>query len=609
MATSSATKGKDNMQGQGEQPLLFADALSDALGLTDKAAKDAKADALTFREFVCSPDYLGKSSIYEYWLREMGALGEVNELILDGSLGTGKSLLGAVYMVYRICKLFMRGRTPQEQFGLDPDTDIYIMYFSVSLVQAKRSGFNYLFSLVDECKWFRDNCPRDANLSSEVAFANKVHIIYASGEQHQIGLNVWGFILDEANFRSGVGTGSEEQYAGVYALCEQLLDRQYSRFLRAGKLDSLAIFISSASYETSFIEHRKALARGEESAAVITSVKYKVTPERYSAEMFEVFCGYGNVEPCIVQDDAHKRGLLAACGHNYETGAYLFEQVPVTLYRQFQGSIYLALQNHCGRATGLKGTFITNMQVLLGAYTNTAPSPFNVDDVVISNRDSNALADFYNVEAETPEQRRRPHSLFLDLATNVDFGSLSCVRYDGQAQDGKRMHTHVWTIGFRPPEYPASTMISKVKDFIVWLSGRVNVAALGSDQYQSMQLRQDIAAMLGLPDTRISVDSSDKPHLHWLNALIDKRFAMRRYERLDREIKEAQHDTKRQRVVKRKNSTDDQFQSVVAAFFISDTIVAASSSGISLSDVYNGGKLNIVGGNSVEAMLRKLGYR
>lgn len=75
---------------------------------------------------------------------------------------------------------------------------------------------------------------------------------------------------------------------------------------------------------------------------------------------------------------------------------------------------------------------------------------------------------------------------------------------------------------------------------------------------------------------------------------------MKKYDRQDREITEAIHDLKRRRVVKRKGSSDDQFQTLVGAFYLSDTV---GSSGGVLPE-----RMNVVGANSANKVLSSLGY-
>lgn len=557
---------------------------------------------LSFREFVESPEYLGNSSVYEFWKREMGAVpDDVTEIIFDGSLGTGKSYVAAIYMCYRLCKLFKKGN-PQAMFGLAPGSDVYVMYFSLSMTLAKRTGFQYLFEVVDSCEWFKKNCPRNTRLTSEIEFPNGFHIIYASAAPHQTGLNVWGFILDEANFRKGVGLGMAEEYSEVFEICNQLIDRQMSRFLVGGKLEALAIFVSSASYESSFIEKRKDVARSDSRTKIVTSVKYKVKPENYSSETFEVFCGYGQMEPCIIDTQEQKISLISSLGFTIETCEHLFEKVPVTLRKQFLSNINLAIQNHCGRPTNVKGTFLHNYGLLKSSYTEIK-SPFLQDFITISNKDTSQIMDIF--DPSRIENGSMPHALFLDLSIQGDSGSLACFRYDG-IKDSMRLLTHCWTLEIVPPEFPEMTMIHKVTEFVIWLSQYVNIVAFGSDNFQSVGVRQDICNALTLTDIRMSMDSSDAPYLHWIKALVEKRVRMKFYERFDREVREAQHDLKKRRVVKRPDSSDDQLQATIGAFYLADTFVAAEYEGI--QGLYENDRVNLIGGKSITSVLRKLGY-
>lgn len=561
-------------------------------------------EILTLEEFITSPKFLGLDTIYYFWIVEFRKVhNTTSELILDGSLGGGKSFLAAIYLVYRIVLLFMQG-DPCKVLGLAKGSEIYCLYFSVSQMSAKKSGFKYIMNHVDNCKWLTEHYPRNKNITSEIQFPNNFTILSASAEGHQIGLNVWGFLLDEANFREGVGSGGQEQYTETFRLCQQLIDRQVTRFSTPSGVNALAIFISSAAYESSFIEDRKNQARNNPNAKIITAVNYKIQPQKYSKEKFLVFCGAGQTEPCIIDSLEQKSGVLQAAGIPPENSEHLFEEVPETLRPYFQGNIYLAIQNHCGRATSMKGTFMHNLTLLKSAYCDGLKNPLITPKVTISNKDDSQLSDFINTALF--EHTDLPHSLFLDLSVQGDSGGLTCVRYDG-VQNGTRHHTHVFTIEIVPPSYPAMTMIRKIHTFIIWLSEILNITAFGSDQYQSTGIRQDVNADLYLDDIRMSIDSSDLFHLHWIQALVEKRFDMLYNERLDTEIKEAEHDLKRRRVIKRAGSTDDLFQTLVGAFFLSDTVSASNFD--DASNLYPDGRANLIGGQSIDRVLKTLGYK
>lgn len=123
--------------------------------------------------------------------------------------------------------------------------------------------------------------------------------------------------------------------------------------------------------------------------------------------------------------------------------------------------------------------------------------------------------------------------------------------------------------------------------------------------HNSTQLRQDINADLDLEDVRLSIDSSDAPHLHWVHGLVDGNITSYYNPKLETEIDEAEHDMKRRRIVKRKGSTDDLFQSCVGAYWLSDTVSAYEGD---LKSIY-GEKVNLVGARSYDRMLRNLGYK
>lgn len=421
---------------------------------------------------------------------------------------------------------------------------------------------------------------------------------------HQIGLNVWGFILDEANFRKAgsTGEGSTAEFDEVYHLASQLENRLAQRFLRNGVENFFAGYISSASYETAFIQDKGDDYKDVPTAIVLDPVLFKVDPTRYTSNRFEVFFGFGEVSPCVIKDETHKSDVIRSLStfeltpDKIET---LFEKVPLELKKQFDENIYLAIQNICGRPTALRGSFITNYDLIKESYTSQAPSPFSQDSVTVSNKIDLPVQELISVETFGFEDSWKPHSLFMDISLQGDYGSISCVRFDGEFA-GVKYHSHVFTLEIIPPAFPAATDLTKVQNFIIWLAQYINIVSFGSDQYQSSQIRQEVVKALDIPDVRVSLDSTDLPHLSWLSACASHRFKMKYYERLDKEIREAVHDIKRRRVVKRKGSSDDQFQSVVGAYFLSDTL------GSTTAQVPE--RVNIVGAGQAQKLMASVGF-
>lgn len=566
----------------------------------------AVKDTVDFRTFVCGEEYLNLTGVYEYWLENLNPRlsRKTSRAIFRGSTGAGKSTVMNLVLLYKIYLLFMQGSDVAKTLGLMKGTDVYCFYFSVSMTQAKRSGFNQLKSFIDGSEWFNKNFPRDKSIDSSIRFPNNFYIEYASGEQHQISLNIWGFILDEANFRKtgSAGEGSTADFDEVYHLANQLENRLSQRFLRDGIENFFAGYISSASYETAFIQDKGDDYKDDPTAIVLDPVLYKVDPRRYTSNRFEVFFGFGEVSPCIVEDENHKESLIRSLRQmslpddKIET---FFEKVPLELQKQFKNNIYLAIQNICGRPTALRGSFVTNYEIIKSSYDSTLPSPFSQDSVTVSNKVDIPVEKLLAIDPGNFLYPTRPHSLFMDISLQGDYGSLSCVRYDGMF-GGVKYHSHVFTLEFIPPAFPAATDLTKVQNFIVWLAQYINVAAFGSDNFNSVQIRQEVVKALEIPDVRVSLDSTDLPHLAWLSACVSSRFKMHFYERLDKEIREAVHDLKKRRVVKRKGSSDDQFQTVVGAFYLSDTIGSTTAT---IPE-----RVNVVSARSAMRLAQSCGY-
>lgn len=550
-----------------------------------------------FRTFVEDPRYLGQEGVYPYWLDTFTKAGpDLSRVFLRGSTGAGKTTALNLYFLYKIYHLRLKGPDFAKTLGLMSGSPIYCLYFSVSITQAKISGFQQLKNMIDASPWFREHMPRDKNVELSIKFPNNFTINYASGEQHQISLNIWGFILDEANFRNGVGEGSAEQFVGVYQLAAQLENRLAQRFLRKGKENFFAGYISSASYDTAFIQERGDQYLNAPNCLVLDPVLYKVDPDRYTSERFTLFFGMGDYPPTVVESEELEisiRKALTSLSVPAEEHYKFFEKVPLELKDRFIHNIYRAIQDICGRPTGLRGSFITNASLVRGAYVDSLVSPFSQDFVTASTEVDIPIEKLITFDASRLEHPEFPHSLFMDISLQGDYGSITAVRYDGIV-NGAKQHTHVFTLEFIPPQFPAATDLTKVQNFIIWLSTKINIVAFGSDQFASSQIRQEVSKELGISDIRVSLDSTDVPHLVWLSACASRRFRMLRYDRVDKEIFEAIHDLKRRRVVKRKGSSDDGFQTLVGAFYLSDTVGS--------SDEVQAPRINVVGASSANRL-------
>ena len=80
---------------------------------------------VSFREFVTSSEFCNCKDMYEFWFNSADKLPDtISELLIDGSLGGGKSWFSNYYLAYRVYKLFAKG-SPQKQLGLAEDSEIF----------------------------------------------------------------------------------------------------------------------------------------------------------------------------------------------------------------------------------------------------------------------------------------------------------------------------------------------------------------------------------------------------------------------------------------------------------------------------------------------------
>jgi hypothetical protein len=557
---------------------------------------------VSFEEFIKSEEYCGNSEFLQWWIDELSPCKDKNEIIINGSLGSGKTYSMAHYLCYRFyCLLIEGSMNIQKSMGLAEKSPLYIPFFSTTLTTAQRSGFQYLYNVFKANAWFKEHCPIDENVTTEIRLYKAHTVIYhASSFAHQLSLNIPMFILDESNFRKGVGQGMVEEYREVEEIYTQLLDRQLSRFATPTGSKSCAFLISSASYQSSFLERRIKEVKGNQFTQLVNAVQYRIKPENYSKEYFLVFTGGSTLDPRILENKEEGELLLQKAKIPIEDFDHYIEKVPLSLKKQYEHNLVRSLQNHSGIAVQVEGRFLKDLKYLVTSYTCTEELVLRKDKIEASTGDDTRLID--NVIIENLVFVERPHALYLDASLSGDSAGLVLTRYDGEV-DNRKKFTQVFALEILPPEFPYRTELAKIRDFVYDLSEYLYIAAFGSDQYQSEMLRQEITRNLRLKNIRLSLDSSDIPYLHWLSCLIDKAYNKRYHDTLEREAQEAEHDYRRHRVVKRKDSSDNMLQADVGSFFLCSTEAIQSYEAVD-----TGEDLNFIGGLPYEKALSRMGY-
>ena len=103
---------------------------------------------------------------------------------------------------------------------------------------------------------------------------------------------------------------------------------------------------------------------------------------------------------------------------------------------------------------------MTNLKYLYDSYvTEDVIKPiFQSFTLEASTADDTQLIEY--LIPENIQYPEFPHSIFIDASVQHDTASVVCVRYDGKSQEGLDMHTKVFSLKIKPPEYPNQTKLS-----------------------------------------------------------------------------------------------------------------------------------------------------
>lgn len=541
---------------------------------TDERIYEPLAPADFFHsEFHCG---LPKKMIPKYWLDEACDFitGGYNELIITGSIGSFKSTWANLITMYKMYELFAR-KSMHAYLDIPDIQDIYNIYFSVNMAQARLTGFRQLRSMVDNSRWFRETFPRNEKLNSMIEFPKKpkYSIFSGSGHQHAIGMTVWSFILDEGDFFKKAGTGFDDNFDHVTNMYQELVDRRISRFQKGERDASFSVLISSATFQSSFVSKRIVEAKDDPRTKIIKAIKYLILPQNYSPEKFIVFAGDAMVEPEIVESNKTFNGILIKLGvpdrvnhdysvvDNYENLPpqlkLRFETPPVDLKPRYKVNIHKALQNFSGVHVAAEGKLFQSKKLLLDQYTDTLTHPFTKEKIVLSTGDDMQLTDYFLPRFLTDVTK--PHAIHVDLALSGDSAGISMVRFDDEIRTGnqiKRTYGQVFSLEIIPPPAPYQIKISKIRDFIIYLvkTCKVNLVKVTYDQFNSadsIQLLQDE----GIDAGRQSVDKTDEPYLIWMGLLMDKAINHYKHTILEAEAFAAVHNRNKRKVDHPKKGT------------------------------------------------------
>lgn len=612
-----------------EERSILKQALEIEMVRREKASQPRQIrEIVPIETWVDSEYYLGPNNVrvYDYWKETLCDIfsskrdkeNMVNEVILGGSIGVGKSTVGELILARKFYELSC-WENIHAKLKLMSTTSIVFLYFSINKYQANLTGFGETRALIDSIPYFQENFPRNEKIDSIILFPENIMMTYGSGSQHAIGMSMMGSILDEANFFRGESREGElasgSAISRVAELYASIINRQRSRFVNEGGVDeSINVLISSSTSTTSFTEQRIRQSKGNPHVVVRTPTLWEVKPNAYSKKFFYVFKGNNSLEPFIVNsvDDVNNYRISEGMGRSGadtgsevddfeavkaeidslpEHGKHSFIAVPDNFKSSFETDIIKSLQDVGGVSTAPVGKLFTSVEKYNKCCVDWITHPFITETITVSTGDLIKVSDFLR-PGFVFRDLHKPRYVHLDQSATTDCTGISVVHIDRIIEeDGVKKPIIFVDLMIRiiPPKPPKRLAIYKLRDFIVYLNlvKGIKWGKISYDFWNSEESRQILSEM-GYEVAYQSVDKNDKAYVDFVTLMYEERVRMYDYTPTKDELFELIHNRDRRKVDHPRRNSDGV---TVGSKDVTDSLVGAIFSALQSSfteNVYDG---------------------
>lgn len=440
------------------------------------------------REFICSPHYLNKEQ--EIYPGVLDAAEELNngtyvEAIMTGGIGSGKTTLALYTNAYQLYLLSCM-RSPHLQFGLDPSSEILLVFQSMTLQLARGVDYQRFRSMIEGSAYFPKYYPFERGLTSKLVFPNRVEVVPVAGTATAaIGQNVMGGLIDELNYMAVVEKSKVAVDKGTYdqaiLLYNSIARRRKSRFMENGKLPGILCLVSSKKYPGQFTDQKVEEAASDPTIFVYDKRVWDIKPEDFGNQgWFPVFAGDLARKPRIVEGEE----VIA------EADRSLVVSVPEEFRLEFEKDVINALREIAGVSTLARHPFFIEVDKVHAAFTERESifSQSVVDFVTM--RLTLLKRNFWN-----PDVPRFAH---VDLALSGDSAGLAIGTVSGFKSVSTDTNTPAYmpeihvdgTLEIRPPKN-CEILLGKIREVIIALKRMgLNIVWVTFDQFQSSDSQQ-----------------------------------------------------------------------------------------------------------------------
>jgi len=590
--------------------LEYLESTGDSSVLDDIFALDYDMTPIPPGEFLNSRHYMGPfiDALYPKWKEELlyvlDPKNQINEWIIYGSIGTGKTSAACVAQLYKLYWLTCM-KSPQRIFGLAEHFPVYFAFFSVTKGKAEDAINAKFQGLMNMSPYFREHLPKNprkvflqgaANLFGagykehpkkddlfELVLPHNLHLLFGSQTQHALSLDVFSATLDEMNFRGKKSVREEEDENSAQKLYHQVRTRIESRFKNAGYNPGLVINISSARSSDSFVEQRIQEVRQNHVSNVHISdfALWDVKPGRYGNKFFKVFVSSGFRSSRILDE-----GEIVP---DMREGEQIID-VPDSFKSTFETGLDAAIRDIAGVPTAAINKLFKRREIILeanGKYAN----PIQPETLEIGLQSGLEVSDFFDVDEVSRYDNIQRHLLHypragrfvhVDLARNGDCAAITSLaipfyfyRHLPHVDNNRETVTLKLPFVFvdfhcriKAPKLD-EIAFEKVRQFIVWLRDSMgyNIVRVSYDSWQSIHSMQ-LLKENGFEVETISVDKTDEPYMELHNAFVERRLMKPPFTAIDVELRDLEHDITAAKgsVDHPRNSSKDVADSLAGAY-------------------------------------------
>ena len=453
--------------------------------------------------------------------------GSYVEGVFTGGIGSGKTTAALYTNAYQLYLLSCM-RNPHERFGLDPASEILIIFQNKTAALAKEVSYNRFKSMIDTSPYFLRFFMYRKRVTSRLVFPNRIEVVPVSGQESAaIGQNVMSGLIDELNYMEVVEQSRKSVDAGLYdqaiAIYNSISRRRKSRFMQRGKLPGVLCLVSSRRYPGQFTDRKEEEAKTDPTIYIYDKRTWDIRPDAYSGRTFKVFIG-----------DMSRRPRILEAGEHHHMPPAVVRDIPEEHRSEFEADIINALREVAGVSTLASHPFFINQEKVSACFGLTAS--------VLSDPEVDFAATKTRILPSRFRDLEHPRWAHVDLGLTGDSAGVVCgyVKRFVQIVRDRSVETlpeiHIdFTLRVSPPRGDEINF-EKIRTLFYKLRDQgVQLRWVSFDSYQSrdsIQILRQKGFMTGL----VSVDKDTRPYDVLKTALYDRRVLIPDHPRLLKEL-------------------------------------------------------------------------